>query len=135
MGLITTNKTTASDNSIQPTKPYQAYVSVTTTTALSYYTVVNITSGVGILNYVRMFGSNSSYPNSNFYIRITVDGTQYVIHPNPSIMSCGFYNQSSYTCTNTLQHMCNIAFKTSLKVEVMVNATISIDATVDYALV
>jgi hypothetical protein len=40
MGLITTNKTTS--GSIQPTKPYKAYLTAGSST--SYYTVLDIIS-------------------------------------------------------------------------------------------
>lgn len=118
---------------IQPSKYYVAKLNLGSSyTPSTWYTVINVTSGTGILNFI---GATCGGPGPGYYkykLRITIDGT---VLPIITISNSYGYGRSNDAVGKYFPH---VFFKSSLKVEI--STDISSDVTcyaceVDYALV
>ena len=114
---------------IQPTKPYTAQLSQSAAVVGTYYTVMDITSGMGILNRLSMF-AGGGVANNAHYFRVTVDGTAYVLNNSQTTQARAFINE-----TMRSDIVLPIYFKSSLKVETMLSTSQLMVVVADYALV
>lgn len=135
---------------IQPTKPRNAYLAQATPVANTYYTLLTIASGKGILSKVILghYGTSTWYDNSQVTIRITVDGGTAQTFTGSS--SNGGYlrgfPQGNYSASGANVYpvaLYNLGFQSptyfyqSLLVEIMTTTTSSgtLYGTCDYSLV
>ncbi len=126
-----------SNSVIQPTKPRNAEFSAATITANTWYTVLDITSGQGILS--RLSGYTNMNGNHNFDFEITIDGViQNTTKPTYSSCSRGIAALTSSITADMSQHyFFNAYFKSNLRIRMRHSTAMStsISASVDYTLV
>lgn len=136
-------------NIITPRKPYTVDLSQTDPTYNTYYTLLNITSGLGKINRIlaHNYRDNTYQDASNITIQVTVDGTAYTLNRsgyNTSLIGgvnlAGGANANS-NARGVFYYLGEINFFNSLKIEIKdtSNATLgsnaNISAVVDYKLV
>lgn len=100
----------------------------------TWYTLLNITSGKGILTNVAMT-NNDSIPVSNYNIKITIDGTATEI--NPSLSSqFSLSDQPDSSSQYRIHFNCHIYFYNSCKIEILNEyvSTTSVTASTFYSL-
>lgn len=116
---------------IQPTKPKAVDFGTTSAAASTWYTVINVTSGKGILS--RLSYKTITIPIDKVTLRLTIDGTVQTITLLGNAAR-GFGEESSGTSFDYVFHT---FFTASMKIEVMHTDTAagSMWAVVDYNLV
>ena len=135
--LIENKTDTISGNIISPTKPSFSALSQDTTSQNTWYTVVNVVSGKGILSHCAL--ATQLDGNQNAEIRITVDSVVHVISPSASNWSSAIFRDSGNGRPDkSIDYFAHCFFKESMKVEirhVQASHTGRIQATVYYSLV
>ncbi|MTV47773.1 hypothetical protein GJ688_02090 [Heliobacillus mobilis] len=119
-------------NLIQPNVPMTARVQQTTAIQNTYYTILDVQNGKGMLNRVSVYLS-SSIAGRYAQLKITVDGKAPLYISTPTGNGSITYSDSQ----TRMEYIGPIYFKSSLKVEVTCTSTgtPTIEATADYALV
>lgn len=121
---------------IQPTKAQIADLIQSNGVSGTYYTLLNVISGKGILSRLSMFANGVT--NNYLYFKITVDGgTSIVINPPNSSMRALAQKSSGILGNLLLDFVSNIYFNSSIKIEVMQNtgSNQTIEASADYSLI
>ena len=118
--------TTFPDRNVIPRVPKIFVFYNASTTSGTYYTTVNSTGVRGRLTKVTMSGGA---PSVNQTIRITIDGVQSTLSPNPSgtggVVGLPHNNQASsiHEAGYSFDYYCDISFTNSILVEFMQNQT------------
>ena len=118
---------------IQPTKPKTVDLTNSSAAASTWYTVINVTSGKGILSRLSCSTTTMGIPIDKVTLRLTIDGTvQTITLSNNSARGFGEESSSfNYDC------VFHTFFTASMKIEVMHTHTAAgfLYAVVDYNLV
>lgn len=98
-------------------------------TANTWYTVLDVT-GLGVLTRISFQGVSVS--NSYLMVRITIDGTSYIVDPSVDSYSRALRDDAKF-----IDLMTHVKFDSSLKVEVSHNysSSVHLAVTIDYGLV
>lgn len=117
------------DVGVVVTQPRVAAVTIDNPTLNTWYTVLNIASGSGVLN--RVAGIHSAQTSDKFDFRITVDGVASTVDHNIADIITGFSDNS-----RRMDIVPRVKFNSSLKVEIRatIEGSFSLDAFADYAL-
>lgn len=119
---------------IQPTKPKAVDFDIISATASTWYTIIDVTSGKGILSRLSYLAVSNDIPIDNVRLRLTIDGTVQTITLTRNAARGFGYSSSSAICCDYVFHT---FFTSSMKIEVMHTHTAagSLRAVVDYNLV
>lgn len=115
--------TTFPDRNVIPRVPKIFVYYNASTTSGTYYTTVNSTGVRGRLTKITMSGVPAQYHT----IRVTIDGVQSSLSPNPSgtngVVGLGHNNNASslYEAGSSFDYYCDISFTNSILVEFMQN--------------
>lgn len=108
----------------QPTRSFSADVNLSGISANIYYTLLDVTSGSGILGVVRIRTGDFSWKAT---LKITVDGVENILTPSTSAI---YIRETRYG----FEWIIKSVFSKSLKLEAQVSGGNIIQSAVDYSL-